>query len=114
MTYLAPFKCENDLNTLKKMSYFNHLSHDFRMVGNLPVLLPVNSAHVPREAQLPRHPVTLGAEDLRMLRDLSSALLEMPFVHVPVALGTKGAHRLMRLHPLLGVERLKARVAPKL
>ena len=83
------------------------------MIGGTPLLL-VHAPHVPDHVGLGEEPVALLALDSFHLEDLPLAGLQMPLVHVPLALVAEDAHGLVRSEATFAVEALAADVTDEL
>ena len=83
------------------------------MIGGTPLLL-VDAPHVPNHVGLGQEPVALLALHPLQLEDLPLASLDMPLVHVTVALVAEHAHGFVRSETTFVVEALAANITDEL
>ena len=83
------------------------------MIAGTPLLL-VHSLHVPTHVALGEEPLALLALDPLQLENLPLASLDMPLVHVTVALVAEHAHGFVRSETTFVVEALAANITDEL
>ena len=83
------------------------------MIAGSPLLL-VHTHHVATHVALAQHPPALLALDPLHLEGLALASLEMPLIHVAVAVVAEDAHCLVRSKTTFVVKGLAANVADEL